>query len=107
MRYIQFLAAAGFFAAFASAAAIAISNAANIEVATPLTALSQRSASEPVVIIGQPAPLLLIACADPKFLGECEKWPGAEFKCCKHIPLIDPKPSPTPVVFSTNLKFVF
>ncbi|KAG4422525.1 hypothetical protein IFR04_004294 [Cadophora malorum] len=81
MRYSEILTAAGFFAASASAAAIAISNAANIAFATPLTALNSRSASEPVVVIGQPAPLLLITCADPKFLGECETWPGAELKC--------------------------
>jgi len=107
MRYNEILTAAGFFAASASAAAIAISNAANIAFATPLTALNSRSASEPVVVIGQPAPLLLITCADPKFLGECETWPGAELKCCKRTPLPNRTLLQLPSLVYTDTKFVF
>ncbi|KAH7420063.1 hypothetical protein BKA64DRAFT_700065 [Cadophora sp. MPI-SDFR-AT-0126] len=81
MKYTTTFTAAAIFATSASAAAIAVSNAANIASTTPLAALNPRSASEPLVIIGRPAPLLLIACADPKFLGLCESLPAVELEC--------------------------
>ncbi|PVH85158.1 hypothetical protein DL98DRAFT_583752 [Cadophora sp. DSE1049] len=81
MMFIKTLTAAAVFVASASTAAIAVPKAANIAFATPLTTLSPRSASEPLNIISTPASLLLITCADPKFLGYCETWPAAELEC--------------------------